>query len=287
MTNLKYDLLRLCKRLPQGSYATQAARRDILELCANQLEAGGFRCLRATGLQEKHVLHLLERWKSEGLSAGTIKNRLAHMRWWAGNVGKAGVIPADNAALGVASRQFAGKPNKAQTLDERLNHITCPNVHMSLRVQAAFGLRKEEGMKLKPDTADHGDKLVLQSSWCKGGRPREIPIRTAEQRTVLDEAKMLARGGSLIPPGKTFHQQEKVYEAQCRAAGLNKMHGLRYQYAQERYEELTGRKAPKAGGPAQNSLTGKQKETDKAARLTISKELGHNRLDIMQRHYIG
>ena len=158
---------------------------------------------------------------------------------------------------------------------------------MSLRIQAAFGLRKEEALKIRPSMADRGDKLALKDSWCKGGRAREIPIRTAEQRAVLDEAKRLACGGSLIPSGKTFHQQEKVYEAQCRAAGLNKMHGLRYQYAQQCYEELTGWKAPKAGGKPQRNLIGKEKEIDKAARLAISRELGHNRLDVMQRHYLG
>jgi hypothetical protein len=46
--------------------------------------------------------------------------------------------------------------------------------------------------------------LLLQASWCKGGRKREIPIRNDEQRQLLDVAKALAKGGSLIPVDKTY-----------------------------------------------------------------------------------
>ena len=55
------------------------------------------------------------------------------------------------------------------------------------------------------------------------------------------------------------------------------MHGLRHAYAQNRYEELTGWKAPAAGGPDSKSLTPEQRELDREARLTISRELGHER----------
>jgi hypothetical protein len=49
---------------------------------------------------------------------------------------------------------------------------------MSLRLQAAFGLRREEAVKFQPSYADRGDRLALKASWCKGGRAREIPVRT-------------------------------------------------------------------------------------------------------------
>ena len=55
------------------------------------------------------------------------------------------------------------------------------------------------------------------------------------------------------------------------------MHGLRHAYAQIRYEELTGWKAPAAGGPKSKTLTPEQREIDRKARLVISQELGHER----------
>ena len=72
---------------------------------------------------------------------------------------------------------------------------------------------------------------------------------TDRQRRLLDEARELAGGGALIPPGRNYAEQRKVYEDQTRAAGLDHMHGLRHAWALDRYEDLTGWKAPAAGGP--------------------------------------
>jgi hypothetical protein len=282
MKDLEHDFIMLCKRLRHGSHATQHDRRQILLHAAQQLDEGGFKYLRATSLKEKHVGYLLDRWKSENLSTGTIKNRIAAMRWWAEAVGKPGILPSNNAQLGISPRQYAGQGNKAQTLDAgRLDKITDPYAHMSLQMQAAFGLRREESIKIRPEIADQKNVLYLKGSWCKGGRERVIPIRTAEQRAVLDTAHRLAGAGALIPADKSYIQQRSTYDGQTQAAGLNNMHGLRHQYAQNRYEELTGWKSPKAGGPARNTLTDSARKADEAARMTISKELGHGRIGIV------
>ena len=74
----------------------------------------------------------------------------------------------------------------------------------------------------------------------------------------------------------------RVYEADTARAGLSKMHGLRHAYAQKRYEELTGWRAPAAGGPHSKTLTPEQRQTDQEARLTISLELGHERPQIVK-----
>ncbi len=121
---------------------------------------------------------------------------------------------------------------------------------------------------------------MLKPSWCKGGRGREVPIRTESQRQVLKEVRRLAGNGSLIPYGKKYIQQVKVYERQCKNAGLSKVHGLRHAYAQRRYEEITGWKPPAAGGPSSRQLTPEQREIDRQARLEISREMGHGREQI-------
>lgn len=41
---------------------------------------------------------------------------------------------------------------------------------MSLRLQAADGLRREESIKVRPDWADRGDVLRLKASWTKAGK---------------------------------------------------------------------------------------------------------------------
>ena len=69
-------------------------------------------------------------------------------------------------------------------------------------------------------------------------------------------------------------------------AGLSRMHGLRHAYAQRRYEELTGWPSPAAGGPASKTLSHEQRSLEQNARLTISRELGHERISIV-RIYVG
>ena len=62
--------------------------------------------------------------------------------------------------------------------------------------------------------------------------------------------------------------------------GIDRVHGLRHHYAQACYAELTGWKAPAAGGPTARQLSAERKRIDSEARLTISRELGHEREQI-------
>lgn len=277
MDDLTYTLRQLCLRNRDGSHATQADRQRSLSLAAHQLREAGFCQMRATSLKGKHVEALLQRWQAEGLSTGTLKNRMAHLRWWAEKVGKAGILPADNTKLGIPERRYVTNESKAKELGDRLDRITDPHVRMSLRLQAAFGLRREESIKFQPRYADRGDHIAIKGSWAKGGRDRTVPITMPEQRAVLDEVHRLAGSGSLIPAHKTYIQQRHVYDGQCKAAGLSNMHGLRHRYAQMRYEVLTGWKAPAAGGPGTEQLDLLQRQIDQQVRLEISRELGHER----------
>jgi hypothetical protein len=249
-----------------------------LTLIANQLQEMGFVNMHVQSLKTKHVEQLVERWQAEGLSTGTLKNRTTTLRWWAEKSGKANIIARSNEAYGIADRRYVTNVSKARQLTSGdLAQVIDPNTRMSLRLQATFGLRREESLKIQPAWADRGHTLLLKDSWTKGGREREIPIRNAEQRQVLDEAKRLAGKGSLIPADRSYEQQLRRFEYQCDRAGIHRVHGHRHQYAQDRYRELTGWSAPAAGGPQRRELTHEQKAIDREARLTISNELGHER----------
>lgn len=280
MDDLTYSLRVLCLRNRDGSFTTQHDRLRVLTLISRQLREAGHREMRATSLKAKHIDVLLKRWQAEGLSAGTVKNRLAHVRWWAEKVGKAGVVPNDNAKLGIPERQFSTGENRAWTLDGKLDRIRDAYVRIILLLQETFGLRREEAIKFQPQYADRNAYLALKGSWTKGGRDREVPIITAIQRALLDQAHQLAGSGSLIPPAKNYIQQRYFYDGLCKEAGFRNPHGLRHQYAQARYEALTGWKAPKAGGPSAKQLTPVQRLQDLNARQIISAELGHGRVEI-------
>jgi site-specific recombinase XerC len=200
MRDLNYELKQLCNRNRDGSYATQHDRERVLDQIADQLQELGFRHMVVAGLKPKHVEGLVERWKADGLAVGTIKNRMAELRWWAEKIGKQNVVARDNDHYGIGHRQYVTNVSKARELTAGdLAKITDPYTRMSLQLQAAFGLRRGESIKIRPEWADRGDRLVLKDTWTKGGREREIPIRNEEQRRVLDEAKRFAGRGSLIP----------------------------------------------------------------------------------------
>lgn len=282
MRDLNYQLKKICRRNKDGSFTTQRDRERLLTQIADQLHALGYRHMSAQSLKPKHIEALVKNWQGEELSPGAMKNRLAVIRWWAQKVNRQNVVARSNDYYGIPNRQFVTNDSKAKTVGaDDLERVRDPRVRMSLELQQAFGLRREEAIKFIPDYADRGDHILLKESWTKGGKARAIPVRTEEQREILNRSHQLAGKGSLIPSAKNYRQQLRVYEADTARAGLSKMHGLRHAYAQQRYKELTGWLPPAAGGPLAKTLTPEQKVIDQQARLTISQELGHERLQIV------
>lgn len=281
MRDLNFQLKQLCTRNRDGSYSTQANRLRILDLMARQLQAMGYRRMTTHSLKPKHVDALVKKWMTEGIAPGTIKNRMNCLRWWAAKVDRRNVIARSNDFYGIPDRQLVSNTSKATEVEHsQLQAIKDDYVRMSLELQRAFGLRREEAIKFSPSFADKGDHILLKASWTKGGKERVIPLLSTAQRHVLDRAHHLAGRGALIPSDKKYIQQLRIYERHTTQAGLSRLHGLRHAYAQQRYEDLTGWPSPAAGGPTSAQLSAQQKQRDHAARLTISQELGHSREQI-------
>jgi len=287
LKDLNYQLKKLAERNRDGSYGTQHKRAWMLSRIANQLHELGFRQMRATSLRQKHVEALVNLWQEQSLNTGTIKNRMAVLRWWAQKVNKHSVIANSNAHYGIVERRYVSTESKAKDIvGAELDRITDLHTRLSLRLQREFGLRREESIKFTARYADRGDHLFLKASWTKGGKARQIPILTESQRQLVDEVAAFAGSASLIPAQKSFVQQLRVYKRQVMNAGLNRMHGLRHQYAQRRFLEITGFACPHAGGPTRTALTSAQRELDQLARRAISRELGHEREQIVS-VYVG
>ena len=250
-------------------------------MMADQLDSLGYRSMKANSLKPKHVIALTNLWNTQGISIGSRKNRLSTLRWWAKKIGKQNVVAKNNTAYGIGSRNFVANQSKSQALDlYKLAKISDPRTRLSLRLQAAFGLRREEAIKFRPRYAIQEDYIRLKSSWCKGGRARTIPITNDDQRKVLADVDAYAKGGSLIPSSLNYAQQLHRYEGQTLRAGFSKLHGLRHGYAQQRFKALAGFSCPANGGPTSKELTTEQRALNEKARATISAELGHSRESI-------
>jgi integrase len=253
---------------------------------ADELHGLGYKLKAAKNLAPKHVNALVSSWKGAGIADATIRNRLGWLRWWAEKAGKPGMIGRDNEAFGLAERtRFNGNRAKPAN-DEALAKIHDVRVRVALKLEAAFGLRREEALKMRPMLADRGDRLALRASWCKGGGYREITLTHPKQRALLDEVKKLCGDGSLIGDGRSYRQAVKAYENQLMRAGVRNAHGYRHAYAQWRYKVLTGWDCPAAGGRTCERMSGEAQRRDYAARMQISHELGHGRIDVTDT-YLG
>jgi hypothetical protein len=252
---------------------------------ARDLRALGFKLPAANSLKPRHVEALVQHWHSACLTSGTMKNRMSWLRWWAAKVRKANVIPRENQEAGIEDRR-AFNGNRSHTTPAAKLSPLPHRMQLALRLQMAFGLRLEESLKIRVNQADQGNRLVMQASWCKGGRAREIPITHPRQRALLEEVRAQCGDGSLIPDGQKYIDFRRQVEHATWGAGIRNLHGHRHFYAQWRYKTLTGRPCPAAGGNTYERLSPAHRAQDFRARMQISRELGHGRLPVTDT-YLG
>ena len=283
---LRHSINIILQQEKRGSFNTQSTRKRNILIFADSLFTINMPVTNIRQIKDKHIDRVVAHWQTQGLTIGTIKNRMAAIRYVCATINMSHMVKNNN-DLNIAKRNYLPTFNRAQHSPD-FTGIADRHIRVGLELQRVFGLRKEECMKIKPLMADKGTTLQLHPTWCKGGRGRFIPIQTSEQRFWLEEAKKLAGriDRSLIPKGKSYRTQIKLYEKQVERAGLRNMHGLRHAYAQRRYKELTGWEAPLNGGPKRSELNKQQKEVDTQARFIISEVLGHSRQWI-SKVYIG
>ena len=281
MKRLEYQLKQLAYHNRDGSFATQAARKKHLKRFARELRALGYNQMHVRSLKLKHVHALIIHWQGTGCSIGTQKNALAHLRWWARKIGKDEMIPKSNNELLNGKRNRIPTKSKAHYFTRtRLKQISNPYMRLSIELQQEFGLRQEESLKFRPSYADRGSHIELKGSWTKGGRKRSIPVVTFEQRDLIDRIHAIAGQGSLIPAEYSLKAWKSKYQWLLTNLGLKNLHGLRHGYAQHRYRDLAGFESVFAGGPKRDVLNTDQRTIDIQARLQVSQELGHNRIEI-------
>lgn len=289
MKQLEYDIVTICRRCKSGGAATQAQRKRNLLQIAVWLTAK-HPDLKSANLRSLHVQFVVNQIctekstkSGEVLGSGRQKNLLSSLRWLLERLGKSGLLPRSNDALGIPRRNYVPATTRAVAVEDGLianlaQH--CEFTAMSLLLTREFGLRIEEAHKFRPCEADCGTHVALRGSWCKGGVPRTIPIRTQSQRAALDEAARVAGNGSLIPSGLSYIKHARSARELLASVGVNRIHGARHQYAQTRFAELAGFPCPLLGGPTVDAMTVQERLANKAARLTVSKELGHGRVSV-------
>lgn len=280
---------------------TEDKRHQVLYMGFTQLRALGYRLSSVRSFREKHMKALVTVWDKEGLAPATIQNRISIFRTFSGWIGKAGMITEathyveDPNRVKRSYKATVDKSWSAKGVDplERIQEIELFDKHVAvqLRVICAFGLRVQEGVRFQPHRADKGAEIeVIHGT--KGGKQRTVPIQTPEQRKILDEAKtfvgyhapnrsLASRYLNLAQAIHRFYYTMKRFGITIAQLGVTP-HGLRHEYANDRFEDEAGVPSPVRGGDSRE-ISG---VSDVLARTRVSAELGHVRTSITSA-YLG
>ncbi len=109
---------------------------------------------------------------------------------------------------------------------------------------------------------------------------RWVPVNQQQLDLLREAAELQGAAKNLIPPNQSYIQwrDHGYYQWRCvnKDTDIKGFHDMRTAYACERYAELTGYPA---------SVVAETRQADKAldtqARVILSQEIGHNRLDVL------
>lgn len=275
----------------RASNLTIQQRGDRLFLCFEQLYELGYRLEDPRHLGERHVQALVDDWVSRKHSAATIQTKLSHLRMFAMWIGKPGLVRRAAEYVSdpaVVKRVYAAQTDASWSSRNIDPEQVIPYLQQFDRyvadqqlAQLRFGLRVKEAVMFRPWRADAGDVLLVEDG-TKGGRPRVVPLASQKQRDALNYLKtqVRTRNGSLADPSLSLKQAMTRYYVVMRAAGITRKglgitsHGLRKEFANKTYFDLTGVQSPVQGGPPIERVV------DREARLRLVEHLGHSRESI-------
>ncbi len=126
MRDLNYDFKQLCRHNRDGSYATQADREHILDLCADQLYEMG---VPAICVPRDSSPSTSRSWSTLAGRAARVRHaQEPHepLRWLAQKIGKENIVERTNAAYSIRDRVYVTNVDKGKDLDRpQLEQIRC------------------------------------------------------------------------------------------------------------------------------------------------------------------
>ncbi|MDY6895615.1 MAG: integrase domain-containing protein [Thermotogota bacterium] len=296
------------KREKNGSFKTRYNHIKGAIRFEKTLRELGYGVKKWCNITNKHVGAVVDRWKEEGLKAGTIKNYLSPVRIICKYHGN-DRIHKDNKEFKIENRKNVTNKDKSlpQEVYEKVVKELKSNgdahhqrVAAQLQLARELGLRVEESRKFSI-IGLRQDGRVFISYGTKGGLDRFIHEPTEKGIDAIKYVKFLVGKSNLIPKNMSEAQWQKKYYSILKNYGITKKdagsssHGLRHAYAQERYESMTGFKPPCKFESkqafrinAENLKGAVWHKLDKDARLILKSELGHGpeRDDVVSQ-YLG
>ncbi|MCD5982724.1 integrase domain-containing protein [Pseudomonas sp. CDFA 610] len=291
-----------------GHYGTVKAHGDrwqaFVRWCRSE-DGPGFNDARQINWQTllDYAGHLRQQVERGELAIATAQNRLSSVnRTMAALRGDQYVkVQSPSKALGMQRTTVRTAAPQGQDREQVKRIVEALYEHQLPRAAAIVQLARATGMRLREAIladlprlkreAEHYGKINIQDG-TKGGRsgasaPRWIAVddhirdalRFAEKVSPDDSRNLLAPNESYLD-----FQREIVRPARdiLHTHNLKGFHELRAAYACERYEQITHHLKPINGGRYRRL----DPRLDREARLQISYELGHGRIDVVSA-YIG
>lgn len=299
VNDLGRQLQKYIQRWNQKSINT---RYRYAEACSRWVKFAGRGQPGQPGLQkiqnisDRHLEKYAQHLQSQGRSDKYIKNEMSALRYMHTNLPNArhelGDAKKINKEAGLGSTpnfkkgvEYANHAWTQGELDRFADHarsnVNSPNKLDNMMLSTReMGCRLEEIATLRRDQIESAfktGKLHLVNT--KGGRPRDVPLTDVSRRLFKEAIQDVSRGDYVyIPKNMPVHSyiksvkdyidnhRDKIQDP-TRVGNPSRAelhyHGIRHQYAQEKYAELRN-----------------QGMTDREARLEVAQLLGHGRIDV-------
>lgn len=300
---IEQQMEKLFKHTRAGSYATRARYETSCRSFIRYLNEH-FKMKNLRNLQDKHLLAYVQHRQDEGISSKTIKNDLGAIRYMHDLIPNTKYELASNDQL---KREYDVQFEKTVPVDgdrgwteqeyATMQRLLSEQARTSktaaitkdvMIIEKTMGLRVAEAICMRRSQAENALRTGIYriQGEAKNGRWREVPL-SAEARDILtDRLQQVERGGRVfISKNEKAHQVVNQIEKHLeRYRGLVEtsegrerrlsvkgevkpltFHGLRYNYVQARMVEEMNKGF-----------------TRDAAAQIVTKEVGHNRIDVIK-----
>ena len=287
------------------SFKTMKDRETFLFSFFNELRTETpFRDADPRHLKQRHVQEMVARWEERGMATASIHNYLSFLRTYSTWIKRPGMVREVAFYVGAdsphAHRRQVAVEDRSWTahgvdIEAKIAEVAAFDqwVGLQLEICYRFGARPKEARHFRPhgaliprelaferDAAAYPEceEFVRFAQGTKGGRPRDEPLQTEEQRELLTRLQtIVAKGWYVGEPGRTAAQNQSHFYSVMKRFAITQAalgvtaHGLRHQSANDGYEADTGVPSPVRGQQ-------ERPENDADARYRTAIRLGHSRL---------
>lgn len=289
-----------------ASERTKDATKEAVRAFMHELYDAKYPVQKLTNVGDRHIEKVVRDWYFESeLRPKTIQNYVSRLRVVFTQLGKPNLVrpwqdyfpelPPSALVIKTAAKKSKGFTANGVDLAAIFEAAdkADPRFGLMLRLELAFGLRREEVLHCRPWVADRGTDFRVYPGEGKNGRPRDIPIATEHQKQILKYVqtkigKTKRLGWDYDGNGQIANLEKnlKRYDNLARRIGCTKkdlgvtLHGLRAQFAEN--QALFKAFIPATLGGTTSNLP---KDELKLRQKEVSLSLGHDRNNITAAYY--